>query len=489
MTRQKYNKANQYIPEDNVPQNDLELEQAVLGALMIDRTATPIVSDILVPNSFYATKHRLIYATIIALYDANDPVDILTVTDRLKSSAELDSVGGPGYIIELTNRVASAANIEYHARILAQKYIARQIAEIGHNYTRRATDPTEDPFETLNSLEQDVFKVSMNNTAGNYTTFGRLVTPAMDQIESAMSAPTGITGVPSGLEVVDKWTGGWQNTDLIILAARPGMGKTSFALTNLINAAKAGNPGLLFSLEMGKVQMTMRALSLLSGVNIQGMRTGSVSDGQMQIITKAAEQLSGLRLYIDDTPGISLRELRTKARNAVKKDGVKIIMVDYMQLMTLGKERTHGENREQEISAISRGLKALAKELDIPIIALSQLSRAVEIRGGSKRPQLSDLRESGSLEQDADIVTFLYRPEYYQIMEDETGASTKGICEVIFAKYRNGKVGIPDPIGFKGETAQFFNLSEPQFGTVQADNFIHSDINLARPSLTEDLPF
>jgi len=471
----------------------VELEAAVLGALMLDREALGIVESILTAESFYTDAHQHIYRAIVGLAERSQPVDLLTVPEELKRLGTLDAIGGGYYLVELSNRVASAANIEYHARIIAQKHIQRRIINTCGLAMSGAYDDTEDVFNQLESLEKGVFAISHGAFTNQSQAVGQIAFDVLTVADAAMSQK-GITGIPGGIKAVDNQTGGWQNTDLVIVAGRPGMGKTAFAIGQAFNAAECGLPTMLFSLEMSSIQITQRIAAQKANLNMQHIRTGKLTDRDFQDLKGAVDGLQDIPFYIDDTAGLTISALRSKARKAVSKHGIRMFVIDYLQLMGAGKSESHSANREQQIGEISRGLKALAKELNVPILAISQLSRAVETRGGSKRPMLSDLRESGNLEQDADAVVFLYRPEYYGITEDENGASVKGTAEVIFAKHRNGAVGTCDPVGFKDTTAEFFNLDEPQYGTRQA----HSTTETFKPSavppgnradLDKDTPF
>lgn len=414
------------------------LEEAVLGALMLDREALDIVADVLRMESFYTVTHQLIYTAIMRLSGRNDPVDLLTVTNELEKMGELKNAGGGYYLVELSNRVASAANIEYHARIISQKHIQRQIIEVSTKAIRSAYEDTVDVFDMLETIEEDLYKIrSVQSSA--MLTMHALGVRYMNELQER-SKCEGLLGVPSGISNLDKWIGGWQKKDLIIIAARPGMGKTGLALTFTLNAAlDYGEPVAFFSLEMGEIQLFNRLVSSLAEVNSEHLNKGKLLDSEWQRVGQAIQRLQNSPIYIDPTPAISIMDLRARARRMKQKHGVKLIVVDYLQLMTATTESAQKVgNREQEVSAISRGLKGIAKTLDVPVIALSQLSRAVELRGGSKRPQLSDLRESGGIEADADIIGFIYRPEYYQIEEDEKGNSLKGVAEFIIAKNRNG---------------------------------------------------
>ena len=426
-----------------IPPQALPLEEAVLGALMLDKEALTVVSDLLRPEVFYTTAHQGIYQAILRLHDRQNPVDILTVTEELRKSGELERIGGSYYLVELTNRVASAANIEYHARILLQKHIQRQIIATGTKMVKDGYEDTMDCFAALQQAEQGLFAITQNTLSRSATKAGSIAFSTLKKIEqNALKARAGegVTGKSSGIAEIDALTGGWQDSDLIILAARPGMGKTGLALSMAVHAAQCGVPAAFFSLEMANTQLVMRMMAMLGEISGQKMRDGKVSDPELMALAHTAEQIEGLPIYLDDTPAISIPEMRAKCRRLKQQHDIQLVLVDYLQLMTLspsGMENKYS-NREQEVAGISRALKGLAKELNVPVIALSQLSRAVETRGGAKRPQLSDLRDSGAVEQDADIVSFIYRPEYYGILEDESGDSLKSVAEIIFAKNRHG---------------------------------------------------
>jgi replicative DNA helicase len=426
-----------------VPPQALPLEEAVLGALMLDRSALPVVTDLLIPDAFYTPEHQSIYRAVLRLYERQQPVDMLTVTEELRKCGELESAGGALTLVNLTNRVASAANIEYHARIIQQKHIQRQLILTGTMMIREGYEDAVDCFEALHQAEERLFAITKNNLSRSVVKAGALAFSTFKMVEqNALKARSGagLTGIPSGIADIDTFTGGWQDSDLVIVAARPGIGKTGLALSATLNAAAQGHPVAFFSLEMANAQLIMRIMSMLAEVPGQKMRDGSVTDDELLLLARAADELEKLPVYLDDTPAVSIPELRAKCRRLKQQHGIRLVIVDYLQLMRLtpGGAESKNTNREQEVAGISRGLKALAKELNLPVIALSQLSRAVETRGGAKRPQLSDLRDSGSVEQDADIVTFIYRPEYYGITEDEAGDSLRGIAEIIFAKNRHG---------------------------------------------------
>ena len=473
----------------------IPLEEAVLGAIMLDKDALPIVLDIINPESFYSDAHQEIYRAMLKLFENTQPVDLLTVTEALKKAGVLDKIGGPYYLVELTNRVASAANIEYHARIISQKHIQRELIRVSTKVIRDAFEDTTDVFNLLDEAEQGLFNITQNNLSRSYESMSTLTTRALKQLEELAQKEEGLTGVPTGFTDLDRITSGWQASDLIIVAARPGMGKTSFTLALARNAAVDFNKGVaLFSLEMSNVQLVQRLISMEAEISGSKLRNGQLEDYEWQQLQSAIEKLSEVPIFIDDTPSINIFELRAKCRRMKMQHDIQLIVIDYLQLMSGGPENSRG-NREQEISSISRSLKALAKELNVPVIALSQLSRAVETRGGNKRPMLSDLRESGAIEQDADIVSFIYRPEYYSILEDEEGNSLKGIGEIIIAKHRNGALGTVK-LKFTDHFAKFSNLDDPDFNQLlQAGSMDPGSTTniITRPSRMnnddEDIPF
>lgn len=465
-------KANPYGMElGKVPPQALDLEEAVLGALLLEKEAVNDVIDILQPESFYKDSHQKIYGAIKELFGEGSPIDLLTVTDKLKKTAELDLVGGPFYISQLTNRVASAANIEFHARIIAQKHILRELIRISSSTITKAFDDSTDVFDLLDEAENNLFQVAENNIRKTGDNMGSLVRQALKNIEEIGQRGEGISGVPTGFKDLDEMTSGLQPSDMIILAARPAMGKTSFALTLARNTASFGKGVAVFSLEMSSVQLVTRLISSETGLSSEKLRKGQLANHEWEQLTSKVDELTKAPVFIDDTPAISIFELRAKCRRLKSKEDIQLIVIDYLQLMTAGGK---GGNREQEISTISRSLKGLAKELSVPIIALSQLSRQVESRTGHKRPMLSDLRESGAIEQDADIVMFLYRPSYYGFTEDEEGNSVEGITELIIAKHRNGKVDTVK-LKFIDHLAKFVDndFSEMSFGAElpQSDEF------------------
>lgn len=421
-----------------IPPQARELEEAVLGALMLDKEAVSEVVDIVRAESFYVDAHQLIFKAILSLFAKSQPVDILTVTEELRKSGDLESVGGPFYITELTSRIASSANVEFHARIISQKFIQRELIRISTEVIKDSYEDTTDVFELLDKAERNLFEITDKNLKRHSEGISTLIKKAIKEIEAMNERKEGLSGVPSGFSELDRLTSGWQKSDLIIIAARPGMGKTAFTLALARSAAvDFQRPVAFFSLEMASVQLTNRLISSETGLPSEKLRRGNLEPYEWQQLTTKVSKLSEAPIFIDDTPAINIFELRAKCRRLKVQHDVQLIIVDYLQLMSGTSDNKSG-NREQEISNISRSLKSIAKELDVPVIALSQLSRAVETRSGAKRPQLSDLRESGAIEQDADLVVFIYRPEYYNLTSDEDGNSVKGVAEIIIAKHRNG---------------------------------------------------
>lgn len=469
----------QNLEHGKLPPQAVDLEEAVLGALMLEKDAVNSAIDILQPKSFYKEAHQKIFSAIQTLFQQSEPVDILTVTNELKQRGELEIVGGPYYITQLTNRVASAANIEYHARIIAQKYIQRELIRISSEIITNAYDETTDVFTLLDKAESSLFSVAEGNLRKNYESMSDLIRESIKQIEEAKNQESGVTGVASGFTALDRVTSGWQPSDLVIIAARPAMGKTSYVLSLARNAAVQFKiPVAFFSLEMSSIQLVTRLVSAESEISSEKLRSGNLRGDEIQQIQSRITELAEAKIFIDDTPGLSVFELRAKARRLKAQHDIQLLVIDYLQLMT-GSGDNKG-NREQEISTISRSLKSIAKELNIPVLALSQLSRAVETRGGDKRPQLSDLRESGSIEQDADMVQFIHRPEYYNITEDEEGRSTTGIANIIIAKHRNGSVGDVQ-LKFINHLAKFEDLEK---GLDNFDDFDNS--NFASMPIGED---
>jgi len=432
-----------------------DLEEAVLGAVLIDREALTEIVDTLKTEHFYKDAHQNIYATILELFEEDEPIDIVTVTQALRTKNELADVGGAYYLSYLSNRVASSANAKHYAHIVVQKALSRELITRNSSIIKEAYEDATDVFELLDKAEQELYDISKNNIGKDYESMEDLTVKAIKQIEELLQRGEEFTGVPSGFMALDRVTSGWQASDLIIVAARPSMGKTAFTLNMARNAAIIGKPVVVFSLEMSSTQLAMRLISSEAELSQDEIKKGDLRPDQIQQIITKSEILKEAPIYIDDTPAINIFQLRAKCRRLKRKHDISLIVIDYLQLMS-GSGGKGNTNREQEISRISRSLKTLAKELDIPVIALSQLSREVE-RRADKRPMLSDLRESGAIEQDADMVVFLYRPEYYGLDVDEQGNSTKGISEIIVAKHRNGAVGTVK-LKFINKYAKFTDL-------------------------------
>jgi len=443
---------------------------------MIDKKGVDDVIDILHPEAFYKEAHQLIYEAIYALFQNSEPTDLLTVANQLRKTGQLEQVGGDFYLVGLTQKVSSSAHIEFHARIILQKYIQRKLISISSEIIEESYDETVDVFDLLDSAETKLFEVTQGNLKKGSEDAQGLVSQAIKKIQE-ISNKQGMSGIATGFTRLDELTSGWQPSDLVILAARPGMGKTAFVMSMAKNMAiDFDEPVAIFSLEMSSVQLITRMISSETGISSGKLRKGNLEPHEWEQLNVKVKNLSKAPMFIDDTPSLSIFDLRAKARRLASQHGIKIIIIDYLQLMTAGTSQKGGGNREQEISTISRNLKALAKELSIPVIALSQLSRAVETRGGSKRPLLSDLRESGAIEQDADIVSFIYRPEYYGLTEwdDEERTPCEGQAEFIVAKHRNG--GLDNiRLKFTGHLAQFSNLDE-DYG-----NEFHSKMNNSIP--------
>lgn len=448
------------LEKGKIPPQAVDLEEVVLGAMMIDKKGVDEVIDILHPDVFYKDAHKYIYEAIFKLFESSEPVDLLTVSAQLKKEGRLEAVGGDFYLIKLTQKVASSAHIEFHARIILQKYIQRSLIKISSEIIEEAYSDATDVFDLLDNAEAKLYEVTQGNLKRSAETAQNLVIQAKKKIEE-ISNKEGLSGIPSGFDKLDKLTSGWQPSDLVIVAARPGMGKTALTLSMARNiAVNSDIPVAFFSLEMSSVQLITRLISSETGLSSEKLRTGKLEKHEWEQLNVKVKALEKAPLFIDDTPSLSIFDLRAKARRLASQHKIRLIIIDYLQLMTAGGSQKGG-NREQEISTISRNLKALAKELNVPVIALSQLSRAVETRGGSKRPILSDLRESGAIEQDADIVSFIYRPEYYKIDEwdDEERTPTQGQAEFIVAKHRNG--GLDNiRLKFVGALGKFDNLDD-----------------------------
>ena len=449
-----------------IPPQAPELEKAVLAALMIERDAYSQVSEMLKPESFYEHRHQLIFAAITDLAVSQRPIDLLTVKDQLQKRGELEEVGGPFYLTQLTSMVASAAHVEYHARIIAQKALARELITFSNTVQSKAFDETIDVDDLMQETEGRLFEISQQNVKKDYVQINPVLKEAYNNITAAAGRPDGLSGLQSGFPELDKITAGWQNSDLIIIAARPAMGKTAFMLSMAKNmAVNMKYPVAFFSLEMSNLQLVNRLIANTCEIPSDKIRTGQLADYEWQQLDYKLRDLLDAPLYVDDTPSLSVFELRTKARRLVREHGVRIIIIDYLQLMNASGMTFF--NRQEEVSTISRSLKGLAKELNIPIIALSQLNRSVESRIGggdkkgdeSRRPQLSDLRESGAIEQDADMVCFIHRPEYYKIYTDDEGHDLRGIAQIIIAKHRNGAIADVS-LRFIGQYTRFQNLDD-----------------------------
>lgn len=468
----------------------IDLEEAVLGAMMIDKKGVDDVIDLLSPETFYKEAHQHIFEAINQIFKEGQPIDLLTVSAQLRQNGKLDLAGGDFYLIGLTQKISSSAHIEFHARIILQKFIQRSLIRISSEIIEDCFDETTDVFDLLDKSESKFYEVTQGNIKKSSETAHDLVIQAKKRIEE-IANQEGLSGVATGFTKLDDLTSGWQPSDLIIMAARPGMGKTAMVLSMARNIAiDYKNPVAVFSLEMSSVQLITRLISSETGLTSEKLRTGKLEKHEWEQLNTKVKDLEKAPLYIDDTPSLSIFDLRAKARRLHSQHGIKLIIIDYLQLMTAGNSGKGGGNREQEISTISRNLKALAKELNIPVIALSQLSRAVETRTGSKRPLLSDLRESGAIEQDADIVSFIYRPEYYKIdqWDDDEQSPTKDQAEFIIAKHRNG--GLDNiRLKFEGKFGKFGNLDEFNFEDVYSSKMNVDDLPRNFPTSTPNEAF
>lgn len=445
----------------------LDFEEAVLGALLIDKDAIAYV-DFLSSKMFYKEAHQYIFKAIIELFTKSQPIDLLTVTQHLRQQKTLDFCGGPSYLASLTNRVASAANIEYHGRVVMEKFVLRELIAICTNITKEAYDSSKDVLQLLDKAEGDLFSIIQNNFKRESKILDEVVKKALDDLADLRNKDDNYQGVPTGIMALDDKIGGWQKSDLVILAARPGMGKTSFVLSIARNAAiDFKKPVALFSLEMSATQLAHRLFSIESGIASDKISKGQLDDTDWIRLMDKIQTLNAAPLFIDDTPALSVFDLRAKCRRLKHQHDIELIIVDYLQLMQGNTEDSKQRgNREQEISYISRSLKSLARELNVPVIALSQLSREVEKRGGSKRPQLSDLRESGSIEQDADMVMFIYRPEYYGIETFEDNTPAEGLADIMIEKNRHG-ANDKIKVRFVRQYTKFTNINEG-FGEMSA---------------------
>lgn len=444
------------------PPQAVELEESVLGALMLDQNALNNTIETLHPEYFYKPEHQVVFSAIHRLFESSQPVDMLTVIERLRLDGTLEAAGGAYNVSQLTNHVVSAAHIEFHAKVLIEKYFQRELIRICTEVITDAYDESSDILSLLDKAEQRLMDVNDRNFRSDYRTMDSLVYEAVQEIKKVQDSDTDCVGIPTGFRELDQMTAGFQPGTLIVLAARPAMGKTALALTMARNmAVDFKKPVVFFSLEMTGLELVKRLISSETEIPGDKLKKGGLAAWEEEILVSRTEALNNAPIYIDDTPGLSIFELRAKCRRLKQKYDIQMVFIDYLQLMSAGSDAmSRNGNREQEISTISRQLKSLSKELGIPVLAMSQLSRAVETRGGTKEPMLSDLRESGAIEQDADIVMFIYRPEYYGITEDDRGA-TAGMADIILAKHRSGGVGRVR-LRFVGKYARFEN---PEFVT------------------------
>ena len=448
-----------------------EVEKAVLGALMIDKDAYLEVCDLLRPESFYEPRNQMVYEAIQKLSMEQNPVDVLTVADMLGKMGKLEEVGGPGYIADLSSRVASSANIDYHANVVAEKFLSRQMIQYVNVIGKKTFDETYDIKDVMQEAEATLLELSQKNMKKEYSALGPIIGRAVDIVEKAHSNTGGLTGISTGFYKLDDMTCGWQNSDLVIIAGRPAMGKTAFALS-LAKTISIDQkiPMAFFSLEMTDVQLANRLMANVCEIDGKKLLSGQLDREDWNRLDKNLAYMTEAPLYVDDTEGLSVMELRTKARRLKAEHDIKLIMVDYLQLMTANGMRYN--SRQEEVSLISRSLKGLAKELNVPVLALSQLNRGVDSREGveGKRPQLSDLRESGAIEQDADMVIFLHRPEYYGLYQSEDGTKDyRGKAEVIISKHRKGATGIV-LLDYKGAYTRFENPEDRSFDNCPPTN-------------------
>lgn len=443
---------------DRIPPQNVEAEQSVLGAMLIEREAISKAAEFLRPQDFYREAHRLIYGAILQLYNRAEAVDLITLTEQLRKEDKLEGVGGISYVTSLANSIPTAANIVYHAKIIEEKALLRSLINTATHIAGLGYEANEDVINILDQAERMILEVSNRKITGDFAPIKTVILEAFNKIEQLYANKGGITGLPTGFKDLDRLTAGLQPSDLILIAARPSMGKTAFVLNIAQHvAARDKQPVAFFSLEMSKEQLVQRMLCAEAQIDAQRLRIGELKDEDWGRLIKAADRLSAAPIFIDDTAGITVTEMRAKARRLKVENDLKLIVIDYLQLMQGSGGSGRSENRQQEISEISRSLKGLARELGVPVIALSQLSRGVEART-SKKPMLSDLRESGSLEQDADIVAFLYREDYYN-----PDTENKNITEVIIAKHRNGPVDTVE-LYFHKQFTRFSDLTHKETG-------------------------
>lgn len=454
-----------------VPPQAIDMEEAVLGAIMLEKEALITILDILKPESFYKDAHKKIFKAVSDLVAREYPVDLYTVTEELKAHNELESVGGPVYLSQLTSKVVSAANVDFHARIVAQKYIQRELIRVSTEIQTRAFDDTLDVTELLDYSENELFQIAEGNIKREVSPINMVIKEAIKEIEEAGKRDDALVGIPSGFTKLDRLTSGWQKSELVIIAARPSMGKTALALSMARNmAVDHGKKVAIFSCEMSSIQLVNRLIIAETDIPGDKIRNGRLTEEEWKQLDIRIKKLVQAPIFIDDTPAISIFELRAKCRRLMAQHKLDIVIVDYLQLMS-GPD--NAGSREQEVSNISRSLKSIAKELNVPIIALSQLNRSVEMRGGTKRPLLSDLRESGAIEQDADMVVFIHRQEKFGMMTFDDGSSTKGIAEIILAKNRNGPVD-DVRLRFREERAQFVDIDEFDIENITENNSTQS---------------
>jgi len=467
MAEKRTNKINTVpIPVDVVsgkmPPQDVELEEVVLGAMLLEKDAFAVVSELLNSDCFYRETHQTIFEAITNLFTGDHPIDMLTVTEELRRMGKLEEAGGAYYIAQLTNRVASAAHIDYHSRLIYQKYLQREIIRLSGVFQTKAYDETVDVQDLLEEAENSLFMLSQGTMKKDPTQINPVIIEAIDKIKLAEKRTDGLSGIPSGFMKLDRITSGWQNSDMVVIAARPAMGKTAFVLTMARNmAVDFKQPVAVFSLEMSSLQLINRLIVSETELEAEKIKNGNLTQIEWDHLYSKIRNLENAPIYVDDTPGLNIFELRAKCRRLKKNHDIKALIIDYLQLMNASGMKP--ANRQEEVSLISRSLKGLAKELNIPIIAISQLNRSNEGRSGDgKRPQLSDLRESGAIEQDADMVIFIHRPEYYKITEDKEGNSLVGLAEIIVAKHRNGATG-DFKLRFRPEVIRFEDYNESGF--------------------------
>lgn len=481
--KKKRNNQNAFIDEAGrlMPQA-LDFEAAVVGALLIEQEAFSLVCDLLTPDSFYDVRNRLVYQAILQLNKAHQPIDLLTVTEQLRSTGELENAGGAYYLATLSEDMVSSAHIEYHAKIVAQKHLSRQLIHLAANMQRNAFDETVDIDDLLDEAASDIFDLSQKNRKRDIQELDDVLVEAFEMLKKAAAKTDGMSGIQSGFHEIDAVTAGWQNSDLIIIAARPAMGKTAFVLSMAANMAIDYQiPVGLFSLEMSNVQLVNRLISNVCEIDSYKIRSGQLSTEEWKQLDYRMNRMFKAPLYLDDTANLSVLELRSKARQLVSEHGVKLIIIDYLQLMNASGMNTH--SRQEEVSTISRNLKILAKELNIPIIVLSQLNRELEKRTGQegKKPQLSDLRESGAIEQDADMVCFIHRPEVFGLKMNEKGEDMTNRGLFIIAKHRNGQLKDVE-LYYKKEFTKFMNMSDAALWTAENENGMQNILPPMPPS-------